>query len=65
VQAQGRLLQVRVQELQQAPVPVREQARGPKHHHNLGRQWLGSRRSFSSIGQLSFSKLRRWRCANC
>ena len=46
-------------------VPVREQVRGLKHHHNLGRQWPGSRRSFSSIGQLSSSKLHRRRCANC
>jgi hypothetical protein len=49
------------------PEPEPEQAlvQGPKHHHNLWLRWRGSKRSFSSIRQRRFSKLRRQSCANC
>ena len=42
-----------------------EQVREPERRHSLWLRWLGSRRSFSSIHQRSFSKLRRRSCANC
>ena len=49
------------------PEPEPEQAlvQGPKHHHNLWLRWRESKRSFSSIRQRRFSKLRRRSCANC
>ena len=49
------------------PEPEPEQAlvQGPKHHHNLWLRWRGSKKSFSSTRQMSFSKLHRRRCANC
>jgi hypothetical protein len=78
VQVQGVLADgVRVQVQQREPVQgqqrvqvqvqvqVLEQVRGPERHHNLWLRWRGSKRSFSSIRQRSFSKLLRQRCANC
>jgi len=44
---------------------VLEQVPGPTHHHNLWLRWRGSKPSFSSTRQMSFSKLHRRRCANC
>ena len=54
-----------VQGQQRVQVQVLEQVRGPERHHNLWLRWRGSKRSFSSIRQRSFSKLLRQRCANC
>ena len=69
---QGRVLLLElVQEQQQEPVQERVwgqepgRARGPKHHHNLWLRWRGSKKSFSSTRQMSFSKHHRQRCANC
>ena len=42
-----------------------EQVREPERRHSLWLRWRGSKRSFSSIRQTSFSKLRRRSCANC
>jgi len=53
-QAQGR-----------GPVQEQEQEQVPTHHHNLWLRWQGSKKSFSSTRQMSFSKLHRRRCANC
>ena len=57
------LEQIRVQELEQ--IRVQGQVLGPERHHILWLRWRGSKRSFSSIRQRSFSKLLRQRCANC
>jgi len=53
------------QEQEQEQAQAQEQAQEPTHHHNLWLRWQGSKKSFSSTRQMSFSKLHRRRCANC
>jgi hypothetical protein len=69
VREQQRVLEREQQHEEQVQVreQVREQvqAQEPKHHHNLWLRWRGSKKSFSSIRQKRFSKLRRRSCANC
>ena len=59
-----RLVQVREPQHEEQ-VQVQEQEQEPRHHHNLWLRWQGSKKSFSSTRQMSFSKLHRRRCANC
>ena len=73
VQEDGVLVRERplVREREREQLPVQVQGRGPvqepvpTHHHNLWLRWRGSKKSFSSTRQMSFSKLHRRRCANC
>jgi hypothetical protein len=58
-------LLVQVREPQHEEQEQEQVRREPRHHHNLWRRWRGSKKSFSSTRQMSFSKPHRWRCANC
>ena len=58
-------VQLRVQVQGQGQQRVQGQVLEPERHHILWLRWRGSKRSFSSIRQRSFSKLLRQRCANC
>jgi hypothetical protein len=67
VQAQQRVRE-REREQQheeQVPALVLGLVREPVRRHSLWLRWRGSKKSFSSIRQRSFSKLLRQRCANC
>jgi hypothetical protein len=50
---------------EQVPALVLGLVREPVRRHSLWLRWRGSKKSFSSIRQRSFSKLLRQRCANC
>jgi len=69
VREQQRVLEREQQHEEQEQEQEQEQAQAqeqePKHHHNLWLRWRGSKKSFSSIRQKRFSKLRRRSCANC
>ena len=45
--------------------PELEQVREPERRHSLWLRWRGSKRSFSSIHQVCFSKHHRQSCASC
>ena len=67
VQAQQRVLEREQQheERERVPAQVPELVREPGRRHSLWLRWRGSKKSFSSTRQMSFSKLHRRRCANC
>ena len=67
VQAQQRVLEREQQheELERVPAQVPELVREPGRRHSLWLRWRGSKKSFSSIRQRSFSKPHQQSCANC
>ena len=52
-------------ELERVPAQVPELVREPGRRHSLWLRWRGSKKSFSSIRQRSFSKPHQQSCANC